>query len=72
MKLHDAMVHLRNQLHVQVETFVKQAHEVDVMDRELLDARDRALRLHHTTKKLKDGAEQLSSELELILHHQVC
>ena len=70
MKLHEAMVHLREQLRVQVETFVVQARAVDEMDRELLDARDRALRLHHTTKKLKDGAEKLSSELELILHHQ--
>ena len=69
-KLHDAMVHLRQQLADQVNTFVGQARAVDAMDRELLEARDRALRLHHTTKKLKDGAEKLSSELELILHHQ--
>ena len=69
-KLHDAMVHLREQLAKQVVTFVHQARAVDEMDHKLLEERDRALRLQLTTKKLKDGAGKLASELELILHHQ--
>ena len=60
----------RMQLSGQVTKFVKQARAVDQMDRELIVQRDRALRLAVSTKRLKQGAEALSTELELILHHQ--
>jgi len=53
-----------------VNEFVAQAKQVDQWDRELIVQRDRALRLQQQTSMLSQGADAISSELELILHHQ--
>ena len=60
----------RKTLGEQVNRFTAQAVELDRRDRELVAARDRALRLQLTASKLEQGTEALTAEIELILQHQ--
>ena len=43
---------------------------MDQWDRTLIKQRDRALQLHDTATRLKQGATQVNTELEAILLHQ--
>ena len=69
-KLADIMEGFRKTLGEQVNRFTAQAVELDRRDRELVAARDRALRLQLTASKLEQGTEALTAEIELILQHQ--
>ena len=50
--------------------FAAQAREVDAWDRKTLEQRDRALALHETTERLKQGNTAINAELEAMLLHQ--
>mgnify|MGYP002831025747 CR=1 FL=1 len=54
----------------QVTKFAAQAREVDAWDRKTLEQRDRALALHETTERLKQGNTTINAELEAMLLHQ--
>uniref|UniRef100_A0A7S3BT10 Nucleoporin NSP1-like C-terminal domain-containing protein n=1 Tax=Haptolina ericina TaxID=156174 RepID=A0A7S3BT10_9EUKA len=64
------MDHFHTKLGEQVNSFTKQAGEIDKWDRALIQQRDRALQLHDTTTRLQQGATAINTELELILQHQ--
>ena len=66
-KLLDIMDDFRIKLAEQVNKFTTQALEVDERDRQLIQQRDRALKLNETTLRLKQNATALNAELELIL-----
>lgn len=69
-KLVDLMDGFRSRLGAQVNAFSAQAVKVDQWDRALIKQRDRALQLHETTVRIKQGAAAVNAELELILQHQ--
>jgi len=69
-KLIDIMELFRGQVGEQVTKFAAQAREVDAWDRKTLEQRDRALALHETTERLKQGNTAINAELEAMLLHQ--
>ena len=69
-KLLDIMDDFRIKLAEQVNKFTTQALEVDERDRQLIQQRDRALKLDETTRRLKQNATALNAELELVLQRQ--
>jgi len=69
-KLVDLMDKFRAQLGAQVNAFTAQAVKVDEWDRSLIKQRDRALQLHESTLRLKQDADAVNAELEIILQHQ--
>ena len=66
----DIMELFRGQVGEQVTKFAAQAREVDAWDRKTLEQRDRALALHETTERLKQGNTAINAELEAMLLHQ--
>jgi len=69
-KLLDIMDDFRIKLAEQVNKFTTQALQVDERDRQLIQQRDRALKLDETTRRLKQNATALNAELELVLGRQ--
>jgi len=64
------MDEFRQRLGEQVNVFTTQASQVELWDRQIIEQRDMALRLHETTTNLKQGAASLNAELELVLQRQ--